>query len=412
LEGDDVTDTMTEPDPFTATAPGQRLAAYRRLAAAPGVRRIATPDGQHAWLVTDYAQVRALFGDPRLSKMLSPTSAAADRLLPELASALTRHMLAVDGAEHSRLRRLVSTVFTSRRIERLAPRIQQIADELLDELEHTVAAGQSIDLLSRYAFPLPMTVICELVGVPEQDRASFRRWTGTMIDGVFADAEAFRAATTELIGYVRELIDRRRAEPADDLLSALISARDGGDRLSEDELTSMVWVLVLAGHETTVNLIANGVYELLTHPDQLTRLRERPDLIDAGVEELLRVASPVHAAIPLRACEPIEINGVRIPAGDIVLPGLMAANHDPCRIADPDTLDVGRKDNPHMSFGHGIHFCLGAPLARLEGRIALASLLQRFPALALAVPPESVTWRPNYALHGPTELPITLTPGH
>jgi cytochrome P450 len=180
--------------------------------------------------------------------------------------------------------------------------------------------------------------------------------------------------------------------------------------MSEDELTSMVWVLVLAGHETTVNLLSNGLYELLIHPEQLVRLRTEPELIGRCVEELLRVGSPVHAAIAMVATEPIEINQIPVAAGDIVIPALMAANHDPCRVDAPDLLDIGRVDNPHMAFGHGMHYCLGAPLARLEARIALASLLRRFPLLALAVEPDAVRWRPSVALHGPTNLPIILQP--
>jgi cytochrome P450 len=360
--------------------------------------------------VTGHAEVRALLGDPRLSQALSPTSATVDRLLPDLAPALTQHMLSADGAEHSRLRRLVSTAFTPRRVEQLAPRIDQIAEELLDTLAGEIPPGEPVDLLARYAFPLPMTVICELVGVPEPDQDRFRRWTNVMTAASFADPEPFRAAATGLIAYIRELIELRRAEPRDDLLSALVSARDGSDRMSEDELTSMVWVLVLAGHETTVNLLSNGLYELLIYPEQLVRLRTEPELIGRCVEELLRVGSPVHAAIAMVATEPIEINQIPVAAGDIVIPALMAANHDPCRVDAPDLLDIGRVDNPHMAFGHGMHYCLGAPLARLEARIALASLLRRFPLLALAVEPDAVRWRPSLALHGPTNLPIILQP--
>ncbi|HEY1966720.1 MAG TPA: cytochrome P450 [Pseudonocardia sp.] len=403
-------ESRTQPDPFTAAAPGQRLAAYRALSVGPGVQRVTLPDGNRAWLVTGHAEVRALLGDPRLSKALSPTSATVDRLLPDLAPALTQHMLSADGAEHSRLRRLVSTAFTPRRVEQLAPRIDQIAEELLDTLAGEIPPGEPVDLLARYAFPLPMTVICELVGVPEPDQDRFRRWTNVMTAASFADPEPFRAAATGLIAYIRELIELRRAEPRDDLLSALVSARDGSDRMSEDELTSMVWVLVLAGHETTVNLLSNGLYELLIHPEQLVRLRTEPELIGRCVEELLRVGSPVHAAIAMVATEPIEINQIPVAAGDIVIPALMAANHDPCRVDAPDLLDIGRVDNPHMAFGHGMHYCLGAPLARLEARIALASLLRRFPLLALAVEPDAVRWRPSLALHGPTNLPIILQP--
>jgi cytochrome P450 len=396
--------------PFTATAAGERRAAYRELAAEPGVRRVDTPDGGQAWLVTGNAQVKGLFHDARLAKMLTPTAATAARLAPEIAHSLTQHMLAVDGADHARLRRLVNTAFTLRRVEDLTPRIQRIADDLLSRLEQDTAPGQVVDLLDVYAFPLPMTVICELVGVPERDRRDFRDWSNVMIGAWYAEPDAFRAAAAGMVDLVRELIAERRADPGEDLLSALVSARDGGDRLTEDELTSMVWVLVLAGHETTVNLIANGMYELLTHSGELRRLREHPELTASCVEELLRVASPVHTAAPLIARAPLEINGVGIAAGEVVLPALMAANHDPARIADPDTLDIGRADNAHLAFGHGAHYCLGAPLARLEGRIALRALVDHFPDLALGTPAKAVTWRPSYIINAPTALPVVLRP--
>lgn len=210
--------------------------------------------------------------------------------------------------------------------------------------------------------------------------------------GFFCDESVFQTAATELVDYIRGLIAYKRDTPAEDLLSAVVAARDDGDRLSEDELTSMVWVLVLAGHDTTVNLIGSGVYELLTHPDQLDELRGRPDEVtDTCVEELLRVASPAHTSSPLRAVEAIVINGVAIPAGDVALLGLMAANSDPSRIRDPAVLDIARRDNPHLAFGRGVHFCLGAQLARLEARVALPALIGRFPSLRLAVPASAVT---------------------
>jgi cytochrome P450 len=403
-----VTDSATYCDPFTATAAGARRAAYQELSAAPGVRRIATPDGGHAWLVTDHARVRALFSDPRLIRVLSPSSIAIDRRVPALSSALTTHMLNSNAADHARLRRLASAEFLPRRIERLTARVNDIAEELLAELAGT-APGEAVDLLSRYAFPLPMTVISELIGIPVPRRNDFRRWSGILMSGFFSDETAFRAAAAELVDFIRDLIAHKRGNPADDLLSALVSARDDGDRLSEDELTSMVWILVVAGHETTVNLIGNGVYELLTRPDQLAELCRRPnEVIDTCVEELLRVTSPVHTSVALLAVEPVEINGVTVPAGEVVLPGLMAANHDPTRIVAPATLDISRRDNPHLAFGHGAHFCLGAQLARLEARVAMPALFARFPALRLAVPADTITWHPSLALNAPTGLPVIL----
>lgn len=395
-------------DPFTAVCPGQRHAVYRELARGGPVDRITMPTGQPAWLVTGYAEARAALTDPRLVKGVSPATARARELVPELAPAMTTHMLRFDGADHTRLRRLVGAAFTRRRIENLAPRIQQIADELLD----AVAPADEFDLIPAYSAPLPLIVICELLGVPEEARANFRAWTSVVIGGAFADPDEFAAAVVDSVAYLRELLDQRRRHPTDDLLSALVAARDdggdgdGGDRLTEDELTSMVWILVAAGHETTVNLITSGVHALLTHPDQLARLRAHPELIDGCVEELLRYDSPLQVAIPLEASEPLEIGGTRIAAGDVVLPGLLAANRDPAHTGEPDSLDIGREHNQHLAFGHGAHHCLGAPLARLEARIALRTLLARFPGLRLAGDPEELSWRENVLIHGLAALPL------
>lgn len=211
-----------------------------------------------------------------------------------------------------------------------------------------------------------------------------------------------------MVSFLRELVAAKRANPTDDLPSSLVALRDGADQLSEDELTSMAWLLLIAGHETTVNLIGNGVHALLTHPEQLALLRAQPDRVGAVIEELLRFTGPVQVATPRRTTEPVDIGGITISAGQIVIPALLAANRDPACTAQPDTLDITRTDNPHLAFGHGIHHCLGAPLARLEARIALGSLLTRFPQLRLAVPPEHLTWRPGVIMHGLEALPVVL----
>jgi cytochrome P450 len=391
--------------PFSATRTGDRHTAYRALAADGPVTRISTPDGEHAWLISDYNYVRQLLTDGRLVKADSPTTAITEQLVPELAPALTSHMLRLDGPEHIRLRTLVSAGFTRSRIEGLRSRIEHIADQLLDQI-HTIPVGEATDLIAAYALPLPMTVICELIGVPEPDRADFRTRTTVLAGGYFADRDEFAAAATEQTHYVRALVEHKRRHPSDDLLSALVVVRENGDRLSEDELTSMVWILVAAGHETTVNLITNAVHALLTHPAQLTLLRTDPTLIETAVEEFLRLDGPLQTAIPLRATTSLRIANQYIPAGDTVLAGLLAANHDPARFTDPDTLDIARADNAHIAFGHGPHYCLGAPLARLEARIAIARLLARFPNLHLAVPADQLRWRPNFLLHNLTTLPI------
>lgn len=251
-------------------------------------------------------------------------------------------------------------------------------------------------------------MICELLGVPAQRRAEFHDWSSVILTGILAGPDMLAAAGTAMVSYLRELVAAKRAEPSDDLLSALVAVPDAADRLSEDELTSMAFLILVAGHETTVNLIGNGMLALLTHPEQLALLRAQPDRLPAAIEELLRFDGALQVTTLRWTTEPVDIGGVTIPGGAIVVPGLLAANRDPASISQPDTLDITRTDNPHLAFGHGIHHCLGAPLARLEGRIALGSLLARFPGLRLAVPPEQLTWRPSVLMHGLTTLPVVL----
>jgi cytochrome P450 len=313
-------------------------------------------------------------------------------------------MLNRDPPDHTRLRRLVTAVFTRRRVEEFAPRIQQITDQLLDAMTDTAP----VDLVAEFAYPLPITVICELLGIPEQRRAEFRDWSTTIVSGMMIDSDEFVVAATAMANFLRELIAAKRADPAGDLLSELVAVRDGADRLSENELTSMSFLLLLAGHETTVNLIGNGVLALLTHPEQLALLRAQPDRLPAAVEELLRFDGSVQVASFRQTGEPVEIGGVTIPADHIMVIGLLAANRDPARISDPDVFDIGREDNTHLAFGHGIHHCLGAPLARLECRIALGTLLARFPRLRLAVPTEQLIWQPSMLVNGLTALPVVL----
>ncbi|MGH3900745.1 MAG: cytochrome P450 family protein [Pseudonocardiaceae bacterium] len=391
--------------PFTITDGPQRHATYAELAAAGPVHHIVLPTGEPAWLITGYDEARHALHDPRLIKSAATMAAIGrDLLAPEVFAAMTQHMLNSNPPDHTRLRRLVTAAFTRRRVEQLAPRIQQITDELLD----AVTDSAQVDLIDSFAYPLPLTVICELLGVPVDHRTEFRDWSYIVVTGVMAGSDVYVAAVTAMVGYLRELVEAKRAAPADDLLSALIVVRDGEDRLSEDELISMVFLLLIAGHETTVNLIGNGVLALLTHPEQLALLRSQPDRLPAAVEELLRFDGPLQVALARWTAEPVDIGGVTIPAGEIVIPGLLAANRDPACTAYPDTLDITRTDNPHVAFGHGIHHCLGAALARLEGRIALSTLLARFPRLRLAKPAEQLTWRPNVLMNGLATLPVAL----
>jgi cytochrome P450 len=391
-------------DPFAATTESARLAAYAELAEAGPAVRITLPNGLPAWLVTGRAQCRTVLNDERFHKTGTPVGVLMRKLRPHLLSALGSHMLLVDGADHSRLRRLVNAAFTRRPMEALDGRISEITTGLLNGLAERGA--EPVDLLSEFAYPLPMTVICDMLGMPEHQRASFHAHMTTFSAGVYVDEADFAAAVDGLVEITRHLVTLKRAEPAEDLVSALVAARDGGDQLSEDELTSMIWLLTAAGHETTVNLLASGTAALLTHPEQLARLRAEPALISSAVEELLRFCSPVQVTFPVVATADVELGGVRIPAGEPVVPALLPAN----RGAAPgsDALDLGRSTNHHLAFGHGAHHCLGAPLARLEARVALSALLARFPDLQLAVAPDQLRWRPNFLFHGLTELPVRL----
>ena len=391
--------------PFTMTDGPQRHARYAELTAAGPVHRITLPTGEPAWLITGYHQVRCALHDSRLRK--SPVTSAnygRDLLPPAVFAAMTNHMLNHNPPDHTRLRRLVTTAFTRRRMEQLTPRIQQITDELLD----AVANEAQTDLIASLALPLPITVICELLGVPAERRCEFHGWSSIAVTGVLAGPDALAAASAALVSYLQELVEDKRATPADDLLSALVAARDGQDQLSDDELTSMMFLILVGGHETTVNLIGNGMLALLSHPEQWELLRTQPERISAAVEELLRFDGPLQVATMRFTAEPVDIAGTTIPAGEIVLLGLLAANRDPEHVAHAGTLDITRTDNQHLAFGHGIHHCLGAPLARLEGRIALGTLLTRFPGLRLAVPAEQLTRRPGVLLNGLNALPVCL----
>jgi cytochrome P450 len=399
---------VRRPDPFTATTDVARRAAYAALAAAGPVVRLPLPSGQLAWLVTGHAHVRQVLVDPRLRRG-GPNGPFAADLPPGIDVALNSSMLTADPPDHGRLRRLVSAAFTRRRVDAMAARIQQITDDLLDDLPADPA--QPVDLVEAFAYPLPMTVICHLLGVPDDLRPRFRACSRVLVTGSLAGLDVYHAAATEMVGILRGLVADRRVAPSADLLSALVAARDGeggDDRLTEDELTSTAFLLLVAGHETTVNLVANGVHALLERPDQLALLRAEPHGLSAAVEELLRHDGPVQVTIPLVTVEPVEVGGVVIPAGEVVVPGLLAANRDPARFARPDRLDLQRLDGGHVAFGHGVHHCLGAPLARLEGRIALGTLIGRYPGLRLAVPADDLVRPPSFLMNGLAALPVLL----
>ena len=383
---------------------------YRELCERGPVRRVATARGVEAWLIARYEDGVAALSDVRFSSDLR--DATDTRLLDQLPSAeresFLRSMIRVGPPDHTRLRRLVSKAFTVRRIAALRPRVQEITDGLLDAV---IPAGRA-DLVADLALPLPVTVISELLGVPYEDREGFQEWTDIMLaqHPDRPDKEAMDGAWRNMWAYLEDLLAAKRGRPGDDLLVALIAARDEDQSLDEDELVAMAFLLLVAGYITTVNLIGGGVAALLAHPQQLKLLRDDPGLLPGAVEELLRYDGPVNPGVIRFPTEDVEIGGVNIPRGATVLIATAVADRDPARFPDPDRLDVTRTENAHLAFGHGIHYCLGAPLARLEGEIAIGTVLRRLPNLALAVPHEDLEWQVA-SLRGPKRLPVAFGPG-
>jgi cytochrome P450 len=390
------------------------LAYFSRMREERPVTPVTLPHGDRVWLVTRYADVRAALADPRLHKDWAGKLTAPDWVPDEVTGYLAVHMLNSDPPNHTRLRKLVSKAFTARRVAGLRPRVEAITASLLDAVEARLTmlketgGEDTVDLIEAFAFPLPVTVICELLGVPTQDQAQFRRWSNAIVASE-GEPGGFRAAGAAMYHYFTRLVAAKRAKPADDMVSALIEARDSGDSLDERELIAMLFLLLVAGHETTTNLIASGTLALLASPAELDRLRSDPSLLPGAVEELLRYANPLNHATDRFTLEPVEIGGVTIPAREWVLCVTSSANRDPGRFGDPDRLDVRRDAGGHVAFGHGIHYCLGAPLARLEGEVAFGALLARFPALSLAADPATLRWRPSSLIHGLETLPVRLT---
>jgi cytochrome P450 len=380
-----------------------------------GVHAVTLADGHDAWLVVRYDEARAALNDPRFSKDMRAALATNTEVVAEglPGPVFARHMLNVDPPDHTRLRRLVATAFTSGRIDALRPRVQTIVDDLLDEIA-AMGPDSKVDLVAAFAFPLPFTVICQLLGVPESDQASLGRELTTLLSPVSTPAEYPRAkaASDAVVAMLGALVDTKQHAPGDDLVTGLLAAREGEERLTQQELLSTIFQLIVAGHDTTTSLIGNSVVSLLRNPEQLALLCADPDRITAAVEEFLRYDAPVPHSTFRYATESVEIAGVTIPAGAQVIISLAAANRDGERYADPDTLDIERPFVRHLAFGHGIHFCLGAALARLEGQLALSSLLHRFPQIRLAVRPEELHWGhgDGLVLRGLSELPVIPGP--
>ena len=370
--------------------------------------------GRATWLVTRYDDVAGVLKDDTFAKdkanAMDPEQRAKAPWVPGFLKPLERNMLDLDDPDHARLRSLVSKAFTPRLIERLRGRIEVLCEELLDAVEREGERRGEADLVAGYALPLPATVIAELLGVPAEDHKKFHRWSSRLVSvSSGRDMLRFLPAALSFVRYLRKLIERRRADPRDDLLTALIQAEEAGDKLGEDELLAMAFLLLVAGHETTVNLISGGTLALLEHPDEMERLRGDPSLIKPAVEELLRYTSPVEMATERYAREVVEISGTTIPRGELVLAVLGSANRDGRQFEAPDVLDLARDPNRHLAFGRGgVHHCLGAPLARMEGQTAFHALLRRFPAARPAVAPEALRWRRGLFLRGLERLPLVL----
>lgn len=383
---------------------------YTHLRAEAPVYRMALPIRRTVWLVTRYDDVATILKDERFVKdradALSPEQTVRLPRIVLLFRPLIRNLLNLDGLDHTRLRGLVVKAFSPRLVEQMRGYVGRLCDGLLDPL---VRRG-SMDLVGDYARPVPVTVISEMLGVPEADRRRFCRWSNSLVMVGSSHWRTARALPTFwlLLRFLRKLIRARRQDPRDDLVSMLVKAEEAGDRLSEDELVAMIALLLVAGQETTVNLIASGTLALLEHPDQLRRLIDDPSLIRPAVEELLRFTSPLETATDRYAREDVTIAGVTIPRGSRVWAVIASANRDERQFPDPDKLDITREPNRHLAFGLGAHFCLGAALARMEAQLALGALLRRVESLRLAVATESLRWRQGLILRGLESLPVTF----
>jgi nocardicin N-oxygenase len=393
--------------PFPGSSYRGPDASYARLRAECPVARVRTAGGVDAWLISRYEDVRAALADPRLSRALTCAEGA-----PRIGGSMTttpEMIISLDGSEHSRLRKLVAGAFTVRRVEKMRPNVQKVCDELLDAIE---AKGPTADLVEEFCVPLPLTVIGELLGVPSEDLRAFEKYArafATVDDR--AGGEESLAGLAKLNEYIVGLIAEKRANPTDDMLSDLIAARDNEDRLSEQELVTFGFTLIGAGFDTTANQLANSTLALLAHhPDYWKRMAAEPEIIPTAVEELLRhvnLFATDTSGFPRIASEDLEIGGVRISAGDAVLISLASANRDERVFEEPDTLDIARAENPHISFGHGVHYCLGKQLGRMEMVIALEGMLRRFPDLRLAVPESELPWHVGEINHTLSALPVT-----
>jgi cytochrome P450 len=374
---------------------------FRALLRNKPVVRVEMPDGSTSWLVSGYNEVRQMLVDQRFSRA---RAVAPGRALQGTEVFAAGSINGLDPPEHTRIRRLVASAFTARRVEAMRPRVASIVGELIDGL---LDRAQPADLVAAFSLPLPVQVICEMLGIPAEDMEQFHGWSDTIMGDWQQDSDEIMTALVDLYGYFGRLIEVKRARPGDDLMTALIAAREDTDRLSEEELTILGCTLLIGGHETTANQLNLSLLLLLDHPSELEKLHADPGLVPGAVEELMRYIRLGGGLPPARmTTEDVELGGVTIPAGEVVLPLFASANRDPSAFSDPDRFDVSRGPANHLSFGAGVHHCLGAQLARLELQEALRGLLGRLPGIRLAVPATELQFKPGMAIHSLRELPI------
>ena len=427
-------ETVTESDAnlggtlFSAAFKDRAFATFAAWRESGPVARVSFPNGEQIWLITRFDEASIVLKDhgqfsndaksvytpeeynQYFLEAVGSLSAEEQAMALQTDTVLGRNLLSLDPPDHSWLRRLVAIPFTPKYVAGLQGRIETIAAHLLDRVEERAAATgeRTMELIDDFAYPLPLTVIAEMLGIPDADRDKFRLWSEAAVSFNPANPvdPVVRQRLVEFIDYLRALVAVKREQQADDLLSGLVLAESEGDKLTEDELLSMMFLLIVAGHETTVNLIGNGTLALFDHPDEFARLRQSPEVLKSAIEEMLRFIGPVEFSLSRWVRSDMVFGGEQMQRGDQVMVVLASANRDERRFPDPDRFDITRDPNRHLAFGSGIHSCLGATLARLEAQVAFGALLQRFPDLTLEVPRESLTWKDETFLRGLTRLPV------
>ncbi len=395
-----ITDPNFKADPFPFYA---RLRAEAPVFQVSGFR-----PHKKAWLITRYDDVQAMFKDERFAKdrnnAMTPDQLKKAMKLPGIFKALEQGLLGIDDPNHARLRNLIHKAFTPRLIEQMRDQVQTVATELLDKAERK----RSVELIADYATPLPLTMIGRILGMPPQDNGKFYRWTKTFVNAGTSNMFVLVPTLLRFMSYLRALIKERRARPKDDMISTMLLAKEGTDQMTDDEVLAMIFLLLSAGHETTVNLIGTGTLALLQHPDQMAKWPSDSTQAKIAIEELVRFVCPVEMATERYAREDITIAGTTIPRGELTLGVIGSANRDASVFTNPDTLDITRENNKHLAFGLGAHYCVGAPLARIEGQIGITTLLARFPNMRLQVPSDQLKWRGTFIVRGLEKLPVTF----